>query len=69
MRGSDATLILLLGFFAACWLLIAVYHLGFLGSEPQGPGTLSSALITAYTGAALSIVTVGAVIFAAMFHK
>ncbi len=64
MQGAAITL-LLLGFFTACWLIIAVYHLGFLG-QPQGPGMLSSALIMAYTGAALSVVTVAAVIFAAI---
>ena len=68
MQSGAAITLLLLSFFTACWLIIAVYHLGFLG-QPQGPGMLSSALITAYTGAALSVVTVGAVIFAAIFHK
>ena len=57
--------IMLLSFFAICWLIIAIYHLGFLG-QPQGPGMLSSALMAAYTGAALSVVTVAAVIFAAI---
>ena len=68
MQSGVAITLLLLGFFTACWLTIVVYHLGFLG-QPQGPGMLSSALIAAYTGAALSVVTVGAVIFAAIFHK
>ena len=60
--------IMLLSFFAICWLIIAVYHLGFLG-QPQGPGALSSALMAAYTGAALSVVTAGVLILSAIFFK
>ena len=60
--------IMLFGFFAICWLIIAVYHLGFLG-QPQGPGMLSSALMAAYTGAALSAVTAGVLILSAIFFK
>lgn len=67
MQGM-VLVILLLSFFTACWLIIAGYHI--VSPDPETVGTLlSRALIMAYTGAALSVVTVAAVIFAAIIDK
>lgn len=54
--------IMLLSFFAVCWLIIAVYHVGF--PQYQALGVLARALPMAYTGAALSIIT-AVMVFAA----
>lgn len=59
--------IMLFGFFGICWLIIAVYHVG--SPQYEALRVLSSALIMAYTGAALSVVTVGVIILSAIFFK
>ena len=56
--------------FAVSWILVAGYHLGIAGFVSLASTSAgSSAMIGAYTGAALSIIFVGMIAFASVTKK
>ena len=56
--------------FVTCWIVIFGYHLGVEGFDSLGRTAVgSSTLVVAYTGAALSVVSVAMVALAAIINR
>ena len=62
-------LILLLSFFAVCWTLVIGYHTGLFMNVSHLESFTRGTMPLAYTGAALSVCTVGAIVCAAVLYK
>lgn len=59
---------LIIGFFAACWVIVIGYHTGLL-ALPQLTSFTEGTLPLAYTGAAISVCGLAAAIVAGVLNK
>lgn len=57
-------LVMLFGFFAACWIFVGGYHTGLFLEVPYLSAFTKGMLPLAYTGAALSVCVLGLVLIA-----